>query len=100
MPPDKLPETEAEFAEADKGLVQIEPDEVDMHHAGHQSLPPCPFCGRYPLTMPGKYRASTGIYQYTVQCVDFHCNASVFYNGDSRESARNGAIAAWSKRVN
>lgn len=83
--------------DAKDGMTTLEPDSVDLHHAGHQSLPRCPHCGSWPLTS-GRMRPSNGVYQYTVMCTNYHCNATLFQNAMTREDARNKAIEQWSKR--
>lgn len=88
-----LPITEAEW-EATPRPVPLEPDEVDLYHAGHIALMPCPFCGRHPLTH-GEINKRNGNVIYHVSC---HCMASTIGVASDRNKARELAIEHWSKR--
>jgi hypothetical protein len=77
-------------------LVQCEPDEVDLFHASHASLPTCPFCGGQAMTM-AQQNDMTKNYVASVFCT--RCEARVFYTGKDRWIARNKAIEKWAKRV-
>lgn len=78
-------------------LVSLAPDEKDLYIASHICLKPCPFCGSHPCAM-GSFKESTGIYQYKVQCTNYHCWGGVFQNSKNRDEARDLAIEQWQRR--
>lgn len=84
---------------SDAIVTPLDPDETDRLHATRLVLPPCPFCGRHPITT-GKQNKATGNFIYRVVCVGQpECGASVVCCRKDRESARAGAVAKWSRRA-
>jgi hypothetical protein len=78
--------------------ITLEPDEFDLQTSSKKILKPCPFCGRYPITVC-TINDNTDIYGCEVICDAVHCGASVFANAKNREEARNLAIERWKKRI-
>jgi hypothetical protein len=92
---DKLPVTEAEW-EATPRPVPLEPDARDLQLCSTCELKPCPFCGSQSVCAHGQINKQRGIYGYNVGCAN--CLASVIYNANDRDVARNGAIERWQAR--
>lgn len=104
---DRLPQDEDEH-EAIGGRRGLDPNDVDMYHASHRSLKPCPFCreARYPITS-SEINPRSNIILCRVSCVD--CIAQVFYSerqaakypeidDEVRQRVRRRAIERWETR--
>lgn len=73
----------------------------DMNQAlGSNELKPCPFCGKWALSV-GVKNPKTGNTVYHVQCANqLKCSANVFICSKDPEEARRLAIEQWNRRPN
>jgi hypothetical protein len=77
-------------------MRRLAPDDTELRIASTISLPSCPFCGCQPIAFV-EANDDTGLFVGRVACTD--CHGGMHYCGRTREEARSGAIAGWSKRI-
>lgn len=76
-------------------LKQIDPDEFEMRAASTTMLPPCPFCGRHPISTTDQ-NETTELFVVKIICAD--CYVSMTCCHKTRDDARATVLARWSTR--
>lgn len=77
-------------------MRRLAPDETELRIASTIPLHGCPFCGRQPIAFVEQNEV-TQLFVGRVACTG--CHGGMHYCGRTREEARDGAIADWSKRI-
>lgn len=76
-------------------IARLDPDAEDLRLAMVKELPDCPFCGASAIVSHSLNEHTTLVVS-RVHCTG--CHGSIHYCGKDRDTARQGAIAAWSRR--
>lgn len=78
-------------------MRDLAPDGFDIRLIMEGNLQRCPFCGDRLPAIINRVNDKTTIYRSLIACSD--CGGQVGFNDRDLDTARNGAIARWNKRV-
>ena len=77
-------------------MRDILPDQIDRDCLMRGKLKACPFCGGTPVTI-NRVNEETKVFRSLVSCS--RCMGQVGYNAETKDKARQNAIARWEFRA-